>query len=447
MAKRWLQTTIAASIASVLALGAAGCGSNGGGSSANNAGTGGSTPAKQEQVTLSIMYNWTTPNVDNGIYKERIKKFQEEHPNIKIEAEDVQSAQYRTKLRTLAAGKKMPDLFVLYPGVDMDPLVSAGVLMPIDEIMDNWKGMFSDDALAGYRVDGKQYAVPAKSTYVDIVYYNKELLAKVGYTEFPKTYADLIDLIKKLKAAGITPLALGNKERWPLQSSWMSAIADRFTGSDFLYKVNKGEAKYTDPEFVKALGVIEEFTNLDAFNPDMNTMDVVQVQDYFMQGKAAIHITSSTIDAKFRHQNPQGDNIGIALFPAVEGGKGDPKKTAGVVQYGIGASSELKGAKKEAAFEFLKYFFSKELYQTLMSNGIIVPAKVEPPEGTSKYLKEMIELTNKGTAPVFDAVALIPVKDVIENGLQAITTKQKTAEQVAKEMQAAQEKAAASQAK
>ncbi|MDF2716306.1 MAG: hypothetical protein K0R28_3231, partial [Paenibacillus sp.] len=52
-----------------------------------------------------------------------------------------------------------------------------------------------------------------------------------------------------------------------------------------------------------------------------------------------------------------------------------------------------------------------------------------------------MELTSKGTAPVFDSVALIPVKDVFENGLQAITTKQKTAEQVAKDMQAAQDKA------
>ncbi|WP_245954388.1 extracellular solute-binding protein [Paenibacillus flagellatus] len=445
MAKRWLKTTLIASVASVLALTAAGCGSSGTTDKGATGSTSGTTApannAKKEPVTLSIMYNWSSPNVDNGIYKDRIKKFMADNPDIKIEEESVPSEQYRTKLRTLAAGKKLPDMFILFPGVDMDPLVSGGVLMPIDDIMDTWKGMLPEDAIAGFKVNGKQYAIPTKQTFVDIVYYNKELLAKVGYTEFPKTYADLLELIKKLKAAGITPLALGNKDRWPLQSSWMSAIADRFTGSDFLYKVNKGEAKYTDPEFVKALGVIEEFAKLDAFNPDMNTMDVVQVQDYFMQGKAAIHITSSTIDAKFRHENPKGDNIGIALFPAVEGGKGDPKKSASAVQYGIGLNSQLEGAKKEAAQKFLKYFYSKELYQTLLSKGIVVPARVEMPADANKYLREMIELTNKGTSPVFDAVALIPVKDVIENGLQAITTKQKTAEQVAKEMQAAQEKA------
>lgn len=445
MATKWVKTGLAASIASVLALSAAGCGSSGAGnqaSSGSNAGT--SAPgnnATKEPVTLSIMYNWTSPNVDNGIYKDRIKQFQAENPDIKIEEEGVPSEQYRTKLRTLAAGKKLPDMFVLFPGVEMDPLVAGGVLLPIDDIMGTWKGMLPDDALAGFKSDGKQYAVPTKQTFVDIVYYNKELLAKVGYTEFPQTYSDLIELIKKLKAAGITPLALGNKDRWPLQSSWMSAIADRFTGSDFLYKVNKGEAKYTDPEFVKALGVIEEFTKLDAFNSDLNTMDVVQVQDYFMQGKAAIHITSSTIDSKFRHENPKGDNIGVALFPSVEGGKGDPNKSAGVVQYGIGLNAKLEGSKKAAAYKFLQYFYGKELYQTLMTKGIVVPARVEMPSGANKYLKEMMELTSKGTAPVFDSVALIPVKDVFENGLQAITTKQKTAEQVAKDMQAAQDKA------
>ncbi|GAA3405932.1 extracellular solute-binding protein [Paenibacillus hodogayensis] len=441
MTTKWIKSALAAGIASGLALTAAGCGSSGTGNQANSGTNAPSTNTKKEPVTLSIMYNWTSPNVDNGIYKDRIKQFQADNPDIKIDEEGVPSEQYRTKLRTLAAGKKLPDMFILFPGVEMEPLVSGGVLMPIDEIMGTWKGILPDDALAGFKSDGKQYALPAKQTFVDIVYYNKELLAKVGYNQFPTTYADLIELIKKLKAAGITPLALGNKDRWPLQSSWMSAIGDRFTGSDFLYKVNKGEAKYTDPDFIKALNVIEEFTKLDAFNSDLNTMDVVQVQDYFMQGKAAIHITSSTIDSKFRHENPKGDNFGIALFPSVEGGKGDPKKSAGVIQYGIGLNAKLDGDKKAAALKFMQYFYGKELYQTLLKKGIVVPARVDLPAETSKYLKEMMELTGKGTAPVFDSVAPIAVKDVFENGLQAITTKQKTAEQVAKEMQAAQDKA------
>src|SRR5690606_40160960 len=58
----------------------------------------------------------------------------------------------------------------------------------------------------------------------------KEYLAQVGYNEFPATYEEFIEMIKKLKEAGITPISLGNKEKWPLQSSYMSIIGQRFAG-------------------------------------------------------------------------------------------------------------------------------------------------------------------------------------------------------------------------
>ncbi|MFC5447391.1 extracellular solute-binding protein [Paenibacillus aestuarii] len=397
--------------------------------------------ASKEPVTLTLEENWSSPNVDNQLYKERIQKFQQLNPDIKIEMQDIPSAQYRTKLRTEAAGNSMPDMFILFPGVDMDPFIDAGVLMPLDEIMDTWKDILPAQALAGYKVNGKQYAVPTKMTFVDIVYYHKDMLAKVGYNEFPKTYADFLELVKKLKASGVTPMGIGNKNRWPLQSTVMSAVEDRIAGTEFLTKVKQGQAKFTDPDYIKALGVFDELTKLDAFNADLNTMDEVQVQDYFLQKKSAMTMTSSTIDTKFRVSNAEsGDNIGIALFPTIDGGKGTAGKSAGVVQYGIGLSKELSGAKKEAAFKFLKYFYAPELYQNLMSKGIVVPAKVDMPADTSKYLKEMLELTKSGDALVFDSVMPAGVKDAIENGLQAITMKQKTPEQIAKEMQDAMDK-------
>ncbi|WP_028560512.1 extracellular solute-binding protein [Paenibacillus pinihumi] len=393
---------------------------------------------KKETVTLTMEYNWSSPNADNLYYKERIKQFEEQNPDINIEAQDIPSAQYRTKLRTEAAGNSMPDMFILFPAVEMEPYIAADVLMPIDEIMDEWKGILPPQALAGFNVNGKQYAIPTKMTFVDIIYYHKDLLESVGYKEFPATYSEFLEMAKKLKAAGITPIVMGNKNRWPMQSSFISAVGDRFAGSDFLQKVIQGEAKFTDPDYVNALNTVSELVNLEAFNADINTMDEVQQQDYFLQKKAAITITSSTIDTKFRAGNTDkaaAENIGIALFPAVEGGKGDPTKSAGVIQYGIGLSKGLSDAKKEAAMKFLKFFYAPELYTTLMSKGIVVPALVETPADTTPYLKEMLELTKNGSAVVFDSVMQPALKDAMENGIQAILTKQKTPEQVAKELQ------------
>lgn len=416
----------------VLTLFTAACGNNNAASNSKNGSSG-----EEETITLNMMHPWTSPNVDNEVYKARIAEFEKQHPNIVIKQDGVPSAQYKTKLRTLAAANNLSDINVVWPGADLAPLVAGSLVEPINHLMENWTSILPEAALSGFNVDGQQYAIPTKQNFVDIIYYNKEMFAQVGYDQFPETYDQFIDAVTKLKAAGITPISLGNKEQWPLQSSYISIIGDRFTGSDFLPAVLEGKAKFTDPEFVKALGVIEELSKLDAFNTDANNMDSVQAQDYFIQGKAAMHISSATVDGRVRINNEEGDKFGIALFPSVEGGRGEPKKSAGVLQYGIAIKSGLDEKKKQAAEEFLKFFVNEDLYKELIRNGVVVPAKVEIPEDASPYLKEMLALTGNGTSPVFDSLIPTQVVDVLQNGLQALMMDHTTPEKLAADVQEA----------
>lgn len=395
--------------------------------------------ASGETITLTMMHPWTSPNPDNEVYKARIAAFEEAHPNIKIEQDGVAAAQYKTKLFTLAAGNNLADINVTWPGADLDPLVSGDLLLPLNEYMDNWSSLVPEDALKGYAKEGNQFAIPTKRNSVDIIYYNKEMFSQVGYDTFPTTYEDWIDAIKKLKEAGITPISLGNKEKWPLQSSYMSTLTQRFAGSEFLENVVSGDADFNDPRFVKAVAVIDELTKLEAFNTDANNMDSVQAQDYFIQEKAAMHISSATVDGRIRHNNEEADKFGIALFPSVPGGEGDPLKSAGVSQFGISLKSGLGEEEQAAALEFMKFFVSEQLYKDLTKAGIMVPANVEIEGDVSPYLKEMIELTSNGTTPVFDAVIPTKAAKEFENGLQALTVGRGTPEEVAQETQSIME--------
>lgn len=426
------RNSIMLGLLAVLMLFVTACGGNSAGST-NNAGSSGTEPT----ITLTMMHPWTTPNVDNEVYKERIAEFEKQHPNIIIKQDGVPSAQYKTKLRTLAAANNLADINVIWPGADLAPLAAGNLLQPINDMMDNWGSILPEYALSGFNVDGQQYAIPTKQNFVDIIYYNKEMFAQVGYDQFPDTYEGFIDVITKLKEAGITPISLGNKEQWPLQSTYVSGIGDRFTGSDFLPAVLEGKAKFTDPDFVKALAVIDELTKLGAFNTDANNMDSVQSQDYLIQGKAAMHISSATVDGRIRMNNEEGDKFGIALLPSFEGGKGDPKKSAGIMQFGIGIKSGLDEQKLQAAQEFLKFFVSEDLYKELARNGVVVPAKIEVPEDASPYLKEMLTLTSNGMSPVFDSLIPAQVVDVLQNGLQSMMMGRTTPEELAEEVQKA----------
>ncbi|MGQ4668486.1 extracellular solute-binding protein [Metabacillus halosaccharovorans] len=396
--------------------------------------------SKDGAVELTFWNSWSEDSPENDVMLERVEAFQKEHPEIKLKMESIPPDQYKTKLKTQAAGKQLPDLIQTWPGAELRPLVEGGVLMPIDDIVGEWKDtMIPSDLLNDYAIDGKQYAIPGNKVFTSIIYYDKDMVAKAGFQEFPTTYADFKVLVEKLAGEGVNPIALGNKAKWPLQSVYMSTIGDRVTGSDFLQQVLDGEKKFTDQEFVDALGVMAELTELKAFNSDANSIDDNQASDYFLQGKSAMFVNGTWALSGLISNAPEGKNIGVAKFPAIDGGKGEPGKVSGVTGWGIALNSELSEEKKEAATTFFKFLYSEETYKNLMSVGTLVPANVEVPEDTSDLFKEVVELTNEGIAPVYDAVLPAEITDIINNGLQAISIGESTPEQVAKDMQAAVE--------
>jgi len=412
----------------ILVVSLSACGSKEEATPANNSG--------EEQVELTFWNTWVEGSPEHQALTAQVEKFSESHPNIKINMEGIPHDQYKIKVKTQAAGRQLPDMIQVWPGAELEPFVEGGVLMPIDDIVDNWKDkLIPADQLTEYAVDGKQYAIPGNKVYTHVIFYDKDLLASVGYDEFPTTYEEFKTMITKLRDSGVTPIALGNKGQWVLQSSYISTIADRFTGSDFFEKVQSGEKKFTDPEFVQALNVIKELTELNAFNPDMNTIDNIQQRDYFLQGNAAMFIEGTWAYGDLETKLPEGKNVGIATFPAVEGGKGDPNKNSGTSGYGISLNSDLSAEKKEAAYEFLKFYYNEDLYKSLLAVNTLVPAQVELPEDASPLFKQEIEVTSGGISPVFDAVFSPELTDIMNNGLQAITLGDMTPEELAEDLQ------------
>ena len=68
-------------------------------------------------------------------------------------------------------------------------------------------------ALEFCRSAAKLWALPADVAAV-VLWYNREIFAEHGVGP-PATYAEFVATCEKLKAAGVTPLALGNSDCWP----------------------------------------------------------------------------------------------------------------------------------------------------------------------------------------------------------------------------------------
>ncbi|WP_306009782.1 extracellular solute-binding protein [Bacillus sp. MMSF_3328] len=393
-----------------------------------------------DAVELTLWNDWTEDRPENAAYKNMVEKFNEEHDDIEVVIEAIPHDQYETKLRTQAAGNQLPDMFRVWPGARIAPLVEGNALLSLNEIVDNWEGTIPEGIMKDYAVDGEHYAIPGNISETSLIYYNKELVSQAGFEEFPKTYEELKSLIEALNGEDITPIALGNKGIWPLQSVYISTIADRFTGSDFLPNVLNGDGSFEDEQFIKSLEVIDELTKMNAFNADMNTLDEAQARNNFISGKTAMHFAGSWAIGPILDSAENVDNIGVAPFPTFEGAEGDQEKIAGVAGGGIALNSKLSGEEKEAAFEFLKFFYSEDMYQQLLEANIVVPADLEMGDDIPEIFQTANKLAQGGLSPVYDATLTPELTDMINNGLQSITLGEKTPEELAAEMQKEAEK-------
>ena len=391
-------------------------------------------------IELTLWNDWTDDRPENTVYKEIIANFNEEHEDIRIKVESIPHDQYETKLRTQAAGKQLPDMMRVWPGARTAPLAEGGALLPLNSIIDHWEGVIPNAILQDYALDGNYYAIPSNISETSLIFYYKDLLQEVGYDEFPSTYVELKKLIQALNDKEITPIALGNKSIWPLQSVYISTIGDRFTGSDFLKEVLNGTASFENDQFINALSVIDEITKLNGFNEDMNTIDEAQSRSEFIKGETAMHFAGSWALGPIIGTIENLDNIGVAPFPTFEGGEGDPSKISGVAGGGIAVNSNLSEQEQEAAFTFLKYYYSDKLFEQLVKANIIVPADVKIDDSIPQVFRDANSYAQGGLSPVYDATLTPELTDMINNGLQSITLGEKKPEELAKEMQKEVEK-------
>lgn len=392
-----------------------------------------SSAGKDGGVALTLSTIWIDSQSGAKVYTDRVEEFNEEHPDITINLEKTPHDQYKTKLSIQGTGNQLPDLFQVWPGAGMKPLVDGGVVMPINSVSDKMKGTIPEELLEEWSVDGQQYALPATVNYNGIIYYDEDILANVGFDEFPENYEELKTLITKLNDEGITPFVMGNKAKWPAQSSYLSTIADRVTGSEFLPNVLDGEEAFTDDNFIDALSIIVELKDLNAFNEDMNTIDDAEARGKFVQDKAAMFMSGSWTTEPLLDEKPDNKKVSVANFPSIDGGKGNPGMMAGHTATGLGVNSSLEGKEKEAALEFIEWFYSEDLYEDLMKDGSLVPVEVSA-DGIPELLTEANNVAD-GVTPVYDATLEQDLITTINNGLQSLLTGSTTPEELAKQMQ------------
>jgi raffinose/stachyose/melibiose transport system substrate-binding protein len=432
----------------ILLLAACGNSSSTGSSSAPSSGSSvSSSPAPAGQkIKLSIWHNWSGDDQLSKTIRGTIDKFQKDHPEIQLDAQAIPPDGYRQRLKTVAAANEIPDVFLMYPGTAAQEFFNGDMVQPITSLLDkypDWKNNFNQGSYDTYTKDGQVYAVPLASAPTSIMFYNKSLFDKYKVSP-PKTWSDLLAVIKVFKDNNVTPIALGNKGNWLMQSCVLSSIADRVTGTDwFLKAAQQNGAKFTDPQFVKALQYIKDLGTAGAFQDGYNSMDNTQMIQYFTQGKAAMMIDGgwALADMSTNATKEQMDQIIPSIIPSIPGGQNDQNTVAGVTGAGFAVSKKLTGAKLDAALQLVYALSGPEGQKNIAENNQLVNYKVTPDETkVSPVFTKTLNLMNTVKfSPVYDASLTSAATEVINNGLQELLLGGKP-EDIAKKLQDSQAK-------
>ncbi|MFC5529098.1 extracellular solute-binding protein [Cohnella yongneupensis] len=409
-----------------------------------------SEDTKKEPITVTLMDLWAkdkTENVSTSV-REALAKFQEENPDIIVQEESIgDQTAYYTKLKTLAASNELPDIFIS-KGSELAMFAKNGAAAPLDEILNAdaaWKDGFLPSSFNDLSTEGSIYGVPFSMLATHVIYYNKQIFADAGIASFPTTWADFESAIEKLKAKGVTPIALGNKEQWVAESCLLSALGDRYTGSDWFNGIiAKSGAKFTDADFVTGLTAFQNLAKLGAFNKDMNSINNDQQKTLYFNGKAAMFIEGSwAIGAVMAAPAEIAENTEVAVFPSVDGGKGQALATSGGAGSGFAVGVKGYAEKKEAIAKVLKAISGAEFAKSLAEKGEPVAYKVadyDKSKVSSLAVKYAALSSQLQFTPIYDSYLSPAVISKMNAGLQDLLIDAVSPQDLAASIQAEYEK-------
>ena len=341
-----------------------------------------------------------------------VKGFEAEHPDIKVKLNTFDHEGYKTSIRNFLTAEA-PDVVTWYAGNRMAPFVNAGLL---DDVSDVWAKEGLADKLkssdASMTIKGKKWGVPY-TYYQWGIYYRKDVFAKVGITE-PKTWKELVDASAKLKAANITPFAIGTKQSWPT-GGWFDYLNLRVNGYAFHMDLTAGKVPYTDKRVQAVFDRWDELVKPGYFLANHPSYLWQEALAPFVKGEAAMYLIGNFGVAPMKEAGLKEEQIGFMVFPPI---------TAGVPRAEDAPTDTLhipaKAKNKADARKFLAYA-AKASTQTKV-NEILgqLPVNKDSTSPNDPYLKAGFTMlsTASALAQFYDRDALPEMAKAGMDGFQ-----------------------------
>jgi len=389
----------------------------------------------QDEVTID-WWHISTEETQAAYWQGLADAYMADNPNVNIEITILENAAFKQRLTTVMQAGDPPDLFQSWGGAVLWTYADNGLVRNIaPELEGEWKDSFSAQAaLELYGQNGEYYGVPWTWGAVGL-FYNKALFEQAGLDPEnpPATWTEFLDAVQTLKDAGITPISLGEGEKWPGHFWWVY-LATRLGGEEAFLKAYDRSGSFTDEPFVQAGEYLQQLVDLEPFPEGFLALSHPESQGIFGNGEAAMLLMGQWTPAAQAQYSESGEGIGDDLaffnFPEVEGGAGNPNDVLGGgdgFAVGINAPDE--------AIDFLKFLTTAENQRAGAEIGMIVPVvgDAEDAVTTDPIMSSILEARNG--APYFqlyyDQFLPPAVGSAVNDAIETIFAGTATAEEAA----------------
>jgi raffinose/stachyose/melibiose transport system substrate-binding protein len=365
------KTLLAASFAGSLAAACTGDTGGGGGGE-------GSAGAKEFSLWLSnfdqTWTDWLTTNITGG--------FEQANQGYAIDVVIKPPESMGSLMRTALSAGQGPDAIPASSPSAAGQFVEQGWVLPLDAYSQQygWDQKILGWALEVGKVQGKLYSVPIVWESF-LILYNKKLFAENGWT-VPTTGEELEAIAADAMGKGIVPFTAGNGEFRGATEWFVTNFFNHYSGPDALFQALTTEIPFTDPVFVEAVTMLNDWFQKGWFGGSVQKYFTNGFNDVYAalaDGKAAMDLEGdwaiAAMSEFFGDRNDEWDWFPIpplrdgVPFPLFELGIGDT--------FSINAKSEAA----DAVAKFLDWWFSQpQLAARKMSELAADPWPIPIPE-------------------------------------------------------------------
>lgn len=334
------------------------------------------TQPQKEDIKPAKLTWWTYQRHDMEYMKGLVEKFNKENKYGITVDYVVQSENFRQSLDLAFQSNQAPDI---YTGQDLAKYyVDKGQAEPLDKwLTPELKSRYGDRLYSegDNGVNNKIYSLPNAGVTYRLVY-NKDLFAKAGLTDAPKTLDQLVEYAKKITEAGkadkVYGFAINLKNTQTAMERSVNVVGQKSGFNYFDYKTGKFDFK----PFKPIVTAIKKIVDDGSMFPGYESLDIDPLRSQFAQGKIGMYFGGSWEPGVYADQFKTSINWAAAPVPTLDGSVKGASFISGLRWMYISSKTE----NKEQAWKVMEFFNTDEVqipYQEKGFGNSVVPSVVK----------------------------------------------------------------------